>query len=343
MPQATNGMKTCARCGESMPATAAYFFRSRRKVDGFNPSCKTCLKVPDDLRKKRRSLFRVEAGLELKTCTSCGKWKPASTEFFRIVAGKLGAECKECARTKRGTIKRASRNDAKEVDGILSKPCTKCGVWKPANADYFASFKQGKLGLHPWCRTCVAQDAFDRSLKSGRVKNHHSKPKTIDGVLHRQCSSCGQWLPASNENFQHQEGCAIGLRPNCRECLRQRAIQYSENNREKIVQRAKEWIKANPARHRQHALAVKAKRRAAEGEFRADDIADKLINQNGFCYYCGDPLGDSYEIDHYIPISKGGSHYPSNIVLACKACNRRKAAKDPELFMATLRKERNTG
>jgi 5-methylcytosine-specific restriction endonuclease McrA len=107
-----------------------------------------------------------------------------------------------------------------------------------------------------------------------------------------------------------------------------------------IVERVKKWILENPERHRQHAIAVKAKRRSAEGAFMADDIADKLIKQQGFCFYCGDPLDDTYEVDHYVPIARGGSHDPLNIVIACKPCNRKKSSKDPEKFIAALRKER---
>jgi 5-methylcytosine-specific restriction endonuclease McrA len=45
-----------------------------------------------------------------------------------------------------------------------------------------------------------------------------------------------------------------------------------------------------------------------------------LDEHNHACAYCkssGLPL----EIDHVIPLSKGGKHCPSNIVPACKPCN----------------------
>lgn len=49
------------------------------------------------------------------------------------------------------------------------------------------------------------------------------------------------------------------------------------------------------------------------------------------CAYCGAsdvPL----ERDHRIPVSRGGSDDPSNLVPACKPCNVRKGAQDPELW-----------
>lgn len=49
------------------------------------------------------------------------------------------------------------------------------------------------------------------------------------------------------------------------------------------------------------------------------------------CYICGKliPIGER-EVDHIIPVSKGGSSLPSNLAVACKQCNRKKHAKMPE-------------
>ena len=248
-------------------------------------------------------------------------------------------ECKECARLRRGTNKRANRNDPVEINGVLSKACTRCGDVKPATEKFFPYFKQGKNGFHPWCRTCINQYELARSLASGRVQKHRDKPKEIDGVLHRKCRTCGTWLPATTENFTPQKGCSLGLRPNCRECARQRSVLYGEQHKQESVERAKLWIKVNTECHRQHSLAVKARRRQAEGQFTADDIVEKLIRQDGSSFYCGCILENTYEIDHYIPLARGGTHHPTNIVIACKACNRQKAAKDPEKFIASLREK----
>jgi 5-methylcytosine-specific restriction endonuclease McrA len=48
------------------------------------------------------------------------------------------------------------------------------------------------------------------------------------------------------------------------------------------------------------------------------------------CAYCG-ASGDM-EIEHVIPISKGGTHAMGNIVPACHNCNSSKRAKDPETW-----------
>jgi 5-methylcytosine-specific restriction endonuclease McrA len=42
------------------------------------------------------------------------------------------------------------------------------------------------------------------------------------------------------------------------------------------------------------------------------------------CSYCGGPFE---EVDHAIPLSRGGSNWPANLRPACKSCNRRKFTK----------------
>lgn len=43
----------------------------------------------------------------------------------------------------------------RESDGILEKECTKCGTWHAADRIAFPPLKDGRFGLHPWCRDCV--------------------------------------------------------------------------------------------------------------------------------------------------------------------------------------------
>jgi 5-methylcytosine-specific restriction endonuclease McrA len=51
---------------------------------------------------------------------------------------------------------------------------------------------------------------------------------------------------------------------------------------------------------------------------------------NYTCQYCGWRADQRtivwLVLDHDIPLSRGGSHYPSNLVTACRGCNSQKAA-----------------
>jgi hypothetical protein len=59
------------------------------------------------------------------------------------------------------------------------------------------------------------------------------------------------------------------------------------------------------------------------------------------CFYCGEK-SYSLERDHAIPIDRGGKDHASNIVPACKSCNRSKGTMTPEEFEAYLCRKAKT-
>lgn len=107
---------------------------------------------------------------------------------------------------------------------------------------------------------------------------------------------------------------------------------YYEEHRDALLpkarQRAKTWHKANPDKVR----AKRHNRRAAEGKHSAEDIQRILRDQKSRCPVCGAKLR-AYNVDHIIPIARGGTNWPHNLQLLCPPCNNRKGAKDPIQFM----------
>jgi 5-methylcytosine-specific restriction endonuclease McrA len=71
----------------------------------------------------------------------------------------------------------------------------------------------------------------------------------------------------------------------------------------------------------------RARVRLAEGSFSREDIELKYQEQSGCCKWCNVELNGKYNIDHVVPIAKGGTNYPDNLVLACEHCNKSKGAK----------------
>jgi len=64
--------------------------------------------------------------------------------------------------------------------------------------------------------------------------------------------------------------------------------------------------------------------------------ATNYFNKN--CPYCGNSLYQGHvrrkiEIDHFIPISRGGQNFPWNLLPICKDCNRKKRDKLPSEFL----------
>ncbi len=50
----------------------------------------------------------------------------------------------------------------------------------------------------------------------------------------------------------------------------------------------------------------------------------------GMCIYCGSP---AQQIDHVVPVARGGRTFQSNGVCACSACNHKKRDKLDQDFL----------
>jgi 5-methylcytosine-specific restriction endonuclease McrA len=92
------------------------------------------------------------------------------------------------------------------------------------------------------------------------------------------------------------------------------------------------WQRNNP----DGARALRARRRArirkAQGRWSAADFVEIVKRQRGRCFWCGDRLGKMHA-DHRVPLARGGSNWPKNIVASCPPCNHRKRDKLPDEFL----------
>jgi hypothetical protein len=50
-----------------------------------------------------------------------------------------------------------------------------------------------------------------------------------------------------------------------------------------------------------------------------------LLRDGNLCRYCGT---DATHVDHIVPVTKGGTHEPENLVSACEHCNKSKGNRD---------------
>ena len=105
----------------------------------------------------------------------------------------------------------------------------------------------------------------------------------------------------------------------------------------------KEWRRRNRDKSHAYVRAATIKRRRAAGgqSFSAVEWLALLAHHNGSCAYCGSKV--LIEIDHRIPLIRGGSNTIENILPACRRCNRRKNQKTEEEFRELLQRERRQG
>lgn len=99
--------------------------------------------------------------------------------------------------------------------------------------------------------------------------------------------------------------------------------------KEEVSWRVKLWRNTFPEKRRATENRRRSAKREADGNYTAADILSMLERQNMQCVgiECHVDISRSYTVDHIIPLSKGGSNWPSNIQLLCRSCNSKKGTK----------------
>jgi 5-methylcytosine-specific restriction endonuclease McrA len=52
-----------------------------------------------------------------------------------------------------------------------------------------------------------------------------------------------------------------------------------------------------------------------------------LVRDGGRCFHCGTELTGPWDMDHLVPLSRGGPHIRSNVVASCRSCNRKRHSR----------------
>lgn len=147
------------------------------------------------------------------------------------------------------------------------------------------------------------------------------------------------------EHHEEKIAASKAWRENNRERDRERARSWASRNPQKraeITSRFYEkhdhvalvnaWRKANPEKFRRLARRSLVHRRArlanASGSWTNEQWFQRCAFYGWRCFYCKVQLSElTITVDHRIPLSRGGSNWPSNLVPACKSCNCKKGAR----------------
>jgi DNA-directed RNA polymerase subunit RPC12/RpoP len=116
------------------------------------------------------------------------------------------------------------------------------------------------------------------------------------------------------------------------EIYRQYTRDWYKRNPEKKLQMNKDWRKNNPEAYR---LLKHKQERPISEKCAAYVTPGKVLERMKYyfykCAYCGGPFE---HIDHVIPVSRGGDHWPANLRPSCRLCNQSKSNKPLKVWLA---------
>lgn len=214
-------------------------------------------------------------------------------------------------------------SESSQTDNL--RQCTKCHEFKPATTEFFAPSKGNKIGLRPECRVCMTERRrqhyeANREKVCEAVRQYRmANPDKLRERNRRYCRENPEKVRAGRLRRYHANI----------ERERERNRRKYRANPAKNREQSYRWLDAHPEKRQEYAHRYRARKRQAEGEHTAEDILAQYKSQKGKCWWCGKKIKGKYEVDHRIPLARGGSDAPENLVIACQFCNRSKGARLP--------------
>lgn len=214
---------------------------------------------------------------------------------------------------------------------MTAKTCKKCGEEKQLHLFYRS--KNNKDGLHGSCKTCMnAQSASARSRWVEKSRGRVPKP-----LIEKVCTDCG--LTQSIDEFQVRSDSRDGYKNRCRSCIRRHARAYESANEDAVravraayrsshraerADYASARQKSNPEKGAEASARYRARKAAATVEVVNYQVVASTHGR--WCYLCESRIRDdeSMDVDHVVPLNRGGPHSYANVRPTHATCNRSK-------------------
>lgn len=244
-----------------------------------------------------------------KRCAVCGVDKPL-TEFHKR-GDKYKWACKDCRKA----------HIVATPETILSpdtiKTCRKCKAEKPAREfDTDMKIRSGYKSTCIACRRATSRAWKDRNkdrVREYRIENReHLREKQY------------AW---ARRNPDRVAAIKRRVYAKSKEYYRKKHVQWYTANREYALEHARAYSRTPRGRIFNRLNASKHRAMERRGDVTIEQLND-LMQRQKKCYYCKCRFTKKCPatVDHVIPLSRGGAHTISNLVLACKPCNSRKHA-----------------
>lgn len=219
--------------------------------------------------------------------------------------------------------------------GHIAERLTSSGVCIACRADIERRYNEA----HPEKLKEKRRAQASRHRRENPERVERNKKRWDNANKDKIAAKVTRWRAANPEKVKVQDK---RYRDNNLEKVRVKSRKYRDLNRhdpdykKKVLERMRRWEEANPERAKENRQKVRHTRRArqyaAGGSYTNAEIRELLEQQNWFCaeVTCRADLHAGKELDHRIPISRGGGNHVGNLQWLCPACNRQKRDMMPD-------------
>lgn len=270
-----------------------------------------------------------------KTCKTCLSILPATTVYFhrdKYSKDGLCSSCKECKKTSR----RAYYTQNTEKAKAYSKQ------YAADNREHTAEYQkryaeQHQAELTEYKKAYYAEHQEEQNERSRQYYAEHKQQASDYGKRRRLKNP----EKKREQDRRYRETHSIEKRTRDRQYKEdhkveriQQSRKYYEEHKEEILAYTKQYYQSERGIIAKRAASHnrRARRKKAPGSHTTEQLYEQFMMQEGKCFYCKVELQharNSWNADHVIPLSRGGSNDIENIVIACPLCNRRKHGKLP--------------
>lgn len=192
------------------------------------------------------------------------------------------------------------------------KSCSKCKIAKDLFC--FSTNRKAKDGLHSWCRECVN---LDRRLKCDKYRESRRKYASQNA---EKISAREKIYKSTNKFRKKKSEWDKKYREKNRDLIKlKKSIYYSD----------KQHLRRAEYRRNKQGYISRAYARLRNIKSLTPIDADKNLIQNFYdeAARLTEKTGIRHEVDHIIPVSKGGLHHQDNLQILEWIENRRKGNK----------------
>lgn len=133
------------------------------------------------------------------------------------------------------------------------------------------------------------------------------------------CCDCGEVVTAKRRDRKRCDPCGKAR-------VRQIRKQWYADNTAHHQALVRGWRERNIDRSRQLGREKQRLRRVRKAANAVNTVTERDLmrqrqRQHDECFYCLAALGGAGQVEHVLPVSRGGSESVGNLVLACRSCN----------------------